>query len=56
MMSPFLALYGLRSVHLQLYADASSPLSRRYDAKEVLGARVSIWPKHLLQLSEESEQ
>jgi hypothetical protein len=39
----------LQSVHLQLDADAFSPLQRSYDAKEVLGARVTVWPKHPLQ-------
>jgi hypothetical protein len=39
----------LQSVHLQLDADAFSPLQRSYDAKEVLGARVPVWPKHPLQ-------
>jgi len=43
--APFLTLTDLRSVHLQLDADAFSPLQRSYDAKEVLGARVPAWPK-----------
>jgi hypothetical protein len=39
----------LQSVHLQLDADAFIPSQRSDDAKEVLGARVTVWPKHPLQ-------
>ena len=47
----FLSLYGFRKRASALDTDTFSLLQRRYDAKEVLGARVPTWSKHTLQAS-----